>query len=160
MNLESARKFAARHEQLETDLDDYRPRRTEYDRLSPRERFNGLWERFDELAAQAPRYDGLDRSSFIFEDDTGVGVTVQRSIGEMKRGLRQDYQPRTITATWQTEGEVLHIESVSHDTGLIDSHSDDFGKMEETEEAIRSMLEQHKAMLAFISRQPNREDHW
>jgi hypothetical protein len=161
MELEQAKIFAQRRQVLEEEVKSYEPSETGYEGESPEVRFEGLWQRLDELAAEAPSYDGINRSSLTVRDGDGMALTVTRSQRKTE-GRMNDINIRTITAEWSTKYGELLIETLN-DELLRDNRnkwvSTSLGTLEETEAAIRNMVEQHQQLMEHVRLHPISEGH-
>jgi hypothetical protein len=161
MELEQVKSFALRKDALEEDIKSYAPSETGYERLTPQARFDGLWTRFDDLAAEDPTYDGLKRDRFKIRDTDGISLSITRSQRQTE-GRMDDIRIRTITAQWSTMAGELATESLD-DELIRDNHADwvinGLGLLEETEAAVRTMIEEHSELMEYVRLHPISEGH-
>jgi hypothetical protein len=155
MDLESARGFAEEKDKLDDEMRSYSPDETGFEHLSPNERFNLLWDTFDQLAAEAPSYDGIHREEILLSDARvsahgNVSLKIARNISDDKV-YRQDANVRRIYAEWSSYEGVLHSESLDNQLlGDNERTRYSLAVMEETAVAAQEMLQEYRQRMELI----------
>jgi hypothetical protein len=164
MELGKAREFASAQRKIIEDVKRTEPGTTGYEKLPPRQRFDGLWERLDQLATLAPGYDGLDRSQIAVKDSADLSVSISRNVVRQESTVHTPYPPdiKTITAVLSGPSATLDVEELND--RYIDTGKDVerlLGLLEETEQAVITMIdEQREREATYADTNMYRDDHW